>query len=55
MTTTPEKTKPAAPAAADLVTLTIDDREVSDPVLRHQQARLFEHGVGRDRHRRPSH
>jgi len=31
MTTTPEKTSTAAPAAADLVTLTIDDREVSVP------------------------
>jgi NADH-quinone oxidoreductase subunit G len=31
MTTTPEKTAASAPAAADLVTLTIDDREVSVP------------------------
>ena len=29
MTTAPETTKPAAPPAADLVTLTIDDRQVS--------------------------
>ncbi len=49
MTMTPEKTSPAAPPAADLVTLTIDDREVSVA-----QGHPDHPGRRRGRHRDPA-